>query len=83
MTALDHLAVLRTIFESVLSGCIALILVVSTSLLFPLFLPMRRPLETLQAHAFFRWRTTVTYGFGYRFYQELYAHGIIAPRVFA
>ncbi len=83
MTTLDHISVLRALFESSLPTFVTLVIVLGSTALVALVFLRRRPLSLLHAHAILRWRQTVTYSFVFRFYQSLLARGIIQPKVFA
>jgi hypothetical protein len=82
MTTLDHIAVLRTIFESTLPAVVALTLIIGSVGVIAVTLVRLLP-RSQSTHTFFRWRQAVTYSFVYRFYQSLLARGIMQPKVFA
>lgn len=83
MTALDHLIMLRSIFETVLPSIITLTLIVGVVLVAYLYIPKLKPLLQLHAHTFWRWRISVSYRFSCRSYQDLFSQGILHPKLFS
>lgn len=83
MTTLDHLFALRSLFETTIPGIVALTLIVGVALAAFIFAPKLKPLLQLHAHTFLRWRQRSTYTFPYRLFQELFARGILHPKLFS
>lgn len=82
MTALDHLMTLRSIFETVAPSISTLLFAVGVALTSCFFASKQRPLLQRRVRTFLRWRAFITYSFFYRLYQELFARGILHPKLF-
>ncbi len=82
MTAFDHLTVLRHLFETIVPSIVTFTLTLGGVLVSLLFASTLTPLLRLQAHTFLRWRQRSSYAFPYRLFQELFARGILHPKLF-
>ncbi len=82
MTALDHLAAFRSLFETTLPAIITLGLIIGVGVFWWMVTHPLRPLLLLPAHTFLRQRKRVLYEFYYRQYQELLASGIWHQKIY-
>lgn len=82
MTALDHLTILRSIFETVLPSIVTLSLIIGIALVVYFYNTKLKPLFRFHTNTFLQWRASVTYCFSYRLYQDLFSRGVLNPKLF-
>lgn len=83
MSALDHLSLLRSIFETVLPDLISLTVAIGALALVFYLEPVVRPRWRIHTRTFLRWRRLVIHHFEYRLFQSLFARGILHPKLFS
>ncbi len=83
MTVLDHLGVLRSIFETVLPNIVTLLLMAGLAVGTYFCISRHKPLHLLHAHTFSKWRTSVLYEFSYKLHQSLFSRGILHSKLFS
>jgi hypothetical protein len=82
MTAYDHIAKLRSIFETVLPSINTLVSAISIVLI-PWFKSVTLVLLlSVYAYTLERWRQQVLVRFAQRPFQDLFAQGILHPKIF-
>jgi hypothetical protein len=82
MTALHHVALLRMLFEAALPGVVTLVLVLGAAV-FIGFMRMKQCWHIrYRLPVLFRWRTSVLSHFSCRQYQDLFASGILHPKLY-
>lgn len=82
MTILDHISVLRSIFETILPNIVSITLIAGVLLITYLHTPKFKNLFRISTNILWRWRIFVTYSFSYRRYQDLFSQGILHPKLF-
>lgn len=83
MDGMDHITALRTIFEPILPMFIAIALIVVLVASFRSLTPTLGQFLRSRIHAFLRWRTLATYRYPTRPYQDLFAQGILHPKLYS
>lgn len=82
MSVLDHLSVLRNIFESVLPNLVIILLIASTISIFYSLKRKSRPSTKSRSYVHLKWRTLILTSFIYKPHQELFSSGILNPKLF-
>lgn len=82
MTALNHLALLRDIFEALIPSLLSLALLAGVATFVYVTIRQFKPILLFDTHTLWRWRIFVTYSFVMRIYQDLFARGILNPKLF-
>ena len=81
MTMSDHIAILHTIFETLLPTIVSLVLLLGVLIVLPRNYPDFYRLR-FRWRIFIRWLTQITYTFTQRRFQDLFANGILNPKLF-
>jgi hypothetical protein len=80
MTAIEYLAAFRKTFEGAIPSILVLALTFSlVGYLTPTFIGKDR--ERTRTHSFMRWRKDISARYSWRLYQDIFARGVLHPKV--
>ncbi len=82
MSAFDHLSVLKNIFEAAVFKIQIFKFFFGLILATSLYLFKPRWWQQINTSAFLRWRQKIEYEYSVRRYQELFANGLLNPKLF-